>query len=77
YEFLSPVTHKQTHKYSGSSENRIQVVLEDVGAVRAVIPYTMDLVLRPVFVNTFAKMIQWIREHGVDVLDASGGQSAA
>ncbi|BCS27691.1 NADH:flavin oxidoreductase/NADH oxidase [Aspergillus puulaauensis] len=48
-QFLSPVTNRRTDRYGGSFENRIRLLLEVIGAVRAVVPASM-----PVFVRVSA-----------------------
>lgn len=53
FEFLSPISNRRTDEYGGSFENRIRLILEVADAVRAVIPATMPLFLRYVFLTGF------------------------
>lgn len=45
-QFLNPVTNRRTDRYGGSFENRVRLLLETIGAVRAVIPNSMPLFVR-------------------------------
>lgn len=46
HQFLSPLTNERTDEYGGSFENRVRLLLEVVGAVRAVLPDSMPLFVR-------------------------------
>ncbi|KAI0331806.1 FMN-linked oxidoreductase [Cubamyces sp. BRFM 1775] len=88
HEFLSPVTNKRTDEYGGSFENRVRIVVEVVDVVRAVIPDTMPLFLRPSATDWLEKVApeepSWrledtvrlaglVAEHGVDLIDVTSG----
>ncbi|KAI0353898.1 FMN-linked oxidoreductase [Trametes cingulata] len=88
HEFLSPVTNKRTDEYGGPFENRARVVVEVVDAIRAVIPESMPLFLRPSATDWLEKVApnepSWriedtirlsslVAEHGVDLIDVSSG----
>jgi anthraniloyl-CoA monooxygenase len=82
--FLTPISNKRTDEYGGSLENRLRYPLEVFDAVRAVWPQD-----RPMFVRISAS--DWVpdgvtfddildiarafKEHGVDVIDVSSGQT--
>ncbi len=46
HEFLSPLSNQRRDRWGGSFENRVRLVVEVTGAVRAAIPVTMPLFLR-------------------------------
>ncbi|KAG6819984.1 hypothetical protein H0H93_006814 [Arthromyces matolae] len=88
HSFLSPFSNKRTDEYGGSFENRIQLTLEVVDAVRAVIPATMPLFLRISATDWLevalpnepswrsedtCRLAPILFEHGVDFLDISTG----
>ncbi|HEY3330826.1 MAG TPA: NADPH dehydrogenase NamA [Capsulimonadaceae bacterium] len=81
-EFLSPLSNHRTDQYGGSVENRSRFLLEVVDAVREVWPAG-----KPLFVRISATdwvdggwtgddsvtLSRWLKERGVDVVDASSG----
>ncbi|MET8979277.1 NADPH dehydrogenase NamA [Streptomyces sp. NPDC004539] len=80
HEFLSPISNRRTDEYGGSHENRYRFVREVIDAVRG----EWD---GPLFVrisstdyseggNTPADHVvfgRWMKEQGVDLIDASSG----
>src|SRR6202034_516535 len=46
HEFLSPLSNQRTDQYGGSFENRIRLVVEVVGAIRAALPAELPLLVR-------------------------------
>lgn len=46
HQFLSPVSNKRTDQYGGNFENRVRLLLEISGAIRANIPDEMPLLIR-------------------------------
>lgn len=46
HQFLSPVSNKRTDQYGGNFENRVRLLLEISGAIRANIPDEMPLFIR-------------------------------
>lgn len=46
FQFLSPITNRRTDRYGGCFENRIRLLVEVCGAIRAQIPSDMPLFLR-------------------------------
>ncbi|MBK0333085.1 NADH:flavin oxidoreductase/NADH oxidase [Brachybacterium sp. MASK1Z-5] len=87
HEFLSPLSNVRTDEYGGSLENRARLLLRIVDAVRASIPEGMPLLVRlsatdwvedGLHVEDTVHVAQWLREHGVDMVDiSSGGNSPA
>lgn len=82
-EFLSPHSNRRTDAYGGSFENRTRLALEVVDAVRAVWPEELPLFFRISAtdwlgedgwtVDDTVRFAALLREHGVDLLDVSGG----
>jgi 2,4-dienoyl-CoA reductase-like NADH-dependent reductase (Old Yellow Enzyme family) len=82
HEFLSPLSNQRTDEYGGSFENRIRMLVETVGRVRAVMPEGMPLFVRISATDwtaggwdeaqsvVLAKILQG---HGVDLIDCSSG----
>jgi 2,4-dienoyl-CoA reductase-like NADH-dependent reductase (Old Yellow Enzyme family) len=85
-EFLSPVSNHRSDEYGGSVENRARLLLEVVDTVRGV--WARE---RPLFVRISAtewveggwdleqsvRLAALLREHGVDLVDASSGGNVA
>jgi len=81
-EFLSPLANQRTDEYGGSFENRTRLVLRVVDAVRAAWPQHLPLFLR-LSVTDWVEggwsedesvaLAKLLKEHGVDLLDASSG----
>ncbi|MGD1105581.1 MAG: NADH:flavin oxidoreductase/NADH oxidase [Terracidiphilus sp.] len=82
HEFLSPLANRRTDAYGGSFDNRIRIVLEVVDAVRGQWPERLPLFVR-ISATDWAEggwnpdesvqLAQRLREHGVDLVDASSG----
>ncbi|WZH50999.1 MAG: NADH:flavin oxidoreductase/NADH oxidase [Nocardioides alkalitolerans] len=82
HSFLSPLSNRRDDDYGGSTDNRSRFLLEVVDAVRAAIPDTMPLVVRLSATDWIeggltpedcVELAARLREHGVDVVDASSG----
>jgi 2,4-dienoyl-CoA reductase-like NADH-dependent reductase (Old Yellow Enzyme family) len=82
HEFYSPLVNKRTDHYGGSFENRIRFPVETIQAVRKVIPEDMPLFVRisshewhqeGFTIDDSVKMAKIFKEHGVDLIDCSGG----
>jgi len=85
-EFLSPLSNHRTDEYGGSLENRARLLVEVTDSVREVWPRE-----RPLFVRISAtewteggfdpeqsvRLAAQLREHGVDLIDASSGGNVA
>lgn len=85
HSFLSPISNQRTDRYGGSLENRMRLLLEVAGQVRAAIPDTM-----PLFVRISATdwvdggwdghqsivLARRLKEAGVDLIDVSSGGTA-
>ena len=85
-EFLSPFSNKRTDDYGGSFENRIRFLVETVNAVRAELREDQPLFVRISATEWTAggwdlddsvKLARVLKEHGVDVIDASSGGNVA
>jgi 2,4-dienoyl-CoA reductase-like NADH-dependent reductase (Old Yellow Enzyme family) len=63
HSFLSPLTNQRKDRYGGSLSNRMRLLLEVVGAIRAIIPERM-----PLFVRISAS--DWV-EGGWDIAQAT------
>ena len=86
HEFLSPLSNRRTDAYGGSFDNRIRLLIEVVDAVRREWPEE-----RPLFVRISAtewveggwdidqsvELAKVLREHRVDLVDASSGGNVA
>jgi len=82
HEFLSPLSNHRTDAYGGSFDNRIRLVLEVVDGVRREWPERLPLFVR-ISATDWAdggwnadesvQLAQRLREHGVDLVDASSG----
>ncbi|MEU7034546.1 NADH:flavin oxidoreductase/NADH oxidase [Streptomyces sp. NPDC046237] len=81
--FLSPYANHRTDAYGGSFENRTRLALEVVDAVRGVWPDELPLFFK-ISATDWLEGEGWtaddtvrfahlLREHGVDLLDVSGG----
>src|SRR3984957_2966539 len=82
HEFLSPLANLRTDTYGGSFDNRIRLVLEVVDAVRQEWPERLPLFVRISAtdwaeggwnIDESVQLAQRLREHGVDLVDASSG----
>jgi len=82
HEFLSPLSNHRTDAYGGNFDNRIRLVLEVVDAVRREWPERLPLFVR-ISATDWAEggwnadesvqLAQRLREHAVDLVDASSG----
>lgn len=81
-EFLSPLSNLRTDGYGGSFENRLRLLVEIVGAVRAEIPAEMPLFLRISAsewieggwtIEDSVELARRVGPLGVDLIDASSG----
>jgi 2,4-dienoyl-CoA reductase-like NADH-dependent reductase (Old Yellow Enzyme family) len=85
-EFLSPLANQRTDPYGGSFENRTRLLLQVVDVVRAEWPTHLPLFVR-ISATDWAEggwtlddsvaLARQLREHGVDLVDASSGGLAA
>jgi 2,4-dienoyl-CoA reductase-like NADH-dependent reductase (Old Yellow Enzyme family) len=82
HEFLSPLANHRTDAYGGSFDNRTRLVLEVVDAVRHGWPERLPLFVRISAtdwaeggwnIDESVQLAQRLREHGVDLVDASSG----
>jgi 2,4-dienoyl-CoA reductase-like NADH-dependent reductase (Old Yellow Enzyme family) len=86
HEFLSPISNQRTDEYGGSFENRIRLLVETVDAVRGVWPEERPLFVRISStdwteggwdVGQSVALAKVLKEHGVDLVDASSGGNVA
>ncbi|TGD82556.1 NADH:flavin oxidoreductase/NADH oxidase [Hymenobacter wooponensis] len=88
HQFYSALANQRTDEYGGSFENRIQLLIETVAAIRAVIPVSMPLLVRLSAVDFSDQTHAWgltdsvrltalLQQHGVDVVTASAGGFSA
>src|SRR5205823_3633294 len=82
HEFLSPLANRRRDAYGGSFENRIRVLLETVGAVRARWPERLPLFVRISAtdwaeggwdVEQSVELSRRLAREGVDLIDCSSG----
>jgi 2,4-dienoyl-CoA reductase-like NADH-dependent reductase (Old Yellow Enzyme family) len=87
HQFLSPLSNHRTDRYGGGFENRVRLLTEVVGAVRAVWPERLPLWVR-VSATDWAETGGWdlpqtvalarvLKGQGVDLLDCSSGGTLA
>src|ERR1700733_9106905 len=82
HEFLSPLSNQRTDQYGGSFENRIRLLVEVVGAIRAVWPAELPLLVR-ISATDWAEggwdieqsvsLAKLLKAHKVDLIDVSSG----
>lgn len=81
-QFLSPITNKREDEYGGSLENRVRFLKEVIEEVKTVWPESKPLLLRVSaedYVeggNTgeiMAKLINLVKDYGIDMVDVSTG----
>lgn len=81
-QFLSPLTNKRKDEYGGSAENRVRFLKEVIAAVKTVWPEDKPLFLRISAEDyaqggnnskEMAKLINLIKDTGIDVVDVSSG----
>lgn len=82
HEFLSPLSNNRTDEYGGGFENRVRLLLETVEGVRNAIPDSLPLLVRISAtdwadggwdVDQSVKLAGLLQQHGVDLIDVSGG----
>lgn len=82
--FLTPVSNQRTDEYGGSLENRLRFPLEVFDAVRAAWPANKPMFVRisasdwvpeGISFDDVLEIARAFKEHGVDVLDVSSGQT--
>ena len=82
HEFLSPLSNRRTDEYGGAFENRIRMLLETVGAVRAVWPDRLPLFVRISAtdwaeggwdIDQSVRLAAELKKAGVDLVDCSSG----
>jgi 2,4-dienoyl-CoA reductase-like NADH-dependent reductase (Old Yellow Enzyme family) len=86
HQFLSPLSNHRTDAYGGSFENRTRLVREVVGALRAILPEELPLVVRISATDwtdggwdldqSVALAIE-LRALGADLMDCSSGGGVA
>lgn len=85
-EFLSPLSNKRTDEYGGSFENRTRFLVETVDTVRAELREDQPLFVRISAtewteggwdIDDSVKLARVLKQHGVDVIDASSGGNVA
>lgn len=82
HEFLSPISNRRTDGYGGDLENRMRMLLEVAGRVRAEIPAAMPLLVRISATDWVdggwdiaqsVALAKRLKEVGVDLIDVSSG----
>ena len=82
HSFLSPLSNTRTDRYGGSFKNRVRLLLETVGAVRAVWPEDLPLFVRLSAtdwreggwsVGDSVAVSKLLKDQGVDLIDCSSG----
>ncbi len=82
HEFLSPLSNHRDDEYGGTFENRIRALVEVTDAVRKVWPVELPLWVRISATdwvdggwdeNQSADLAKVLKQHGVDLIDASSG----
>ena len=86
HEFLSPLSNLRKDEYGGSLENRCRLAIEIARNVRNVIPKEMPLLVRISStdwaedgwdINQSVKLVEWLKDSGVDLIDCSSGGNIA
>ncbi|GAB3785375.1 NADH:flavin oxidoreductase/NADH oxidase [Spirosoma horti] len=86
HQFLSPLSNQRTDAYGGPFENRIRLLLEVIERVQSVWPSTLPLFVRLSAtdwteggwtIDDSVKLSGFLKEKGVDVIDASTGGNVA
>ena len=82
HSFFTPLVNTRDDKYGGDLRGRARMMLETVDAVRAVWPENLPLAVRlsvadwiegGLTIDDNIQMAKWLKEHGVDIVDCSGG----
>lgn len=86
HEFLSPLSNFRTDAYGGTLENRARLLLEIVDAVRAAVGDAVPVLVRVsatdwteggLTLDDTIRIVAWLAEHGVDMVDVSSGGNVA
>ncbi|HEX7635475.1 MAG TPA: NADH:flavin oxidoreductase/NADH oxidase [Noviherbaspirillum sp.] len=86
HEFLSPLSNRRTDAYGGSLENRARLLRAVVVAIRKECPVPQPLVVRLSAtdwmpggwdIDECVKLVRWLKEDGVDMIDTSSGGNIA
>lgn len=84
HEFLSPLSNDRDDQYGGSLANRARFLLQVVDTVRAEVGETVPLLVRlsavdwvenGLTIDDTVQVVQWLKEHGVDLIDVSSGSN--
>ncbi|MGF7215249.1 2,4-dienoyl-CoA reductase-like NADH-dependent reductase (Old Yellow Enzyme family) [Spirosoma lacussanchae] len=82
HQFLSPLSNRRTDHYGGSFENRIRLLIEVIGRVRAVWPTELPLLVRISATDwteggwtpdDSVALATVLKQHDVDLIDCSTG----
>lgn len=82
HQFLSPLSNDRDDDYGGSLENRARLLLDVVDAVRNEVSENVPLLVRlsavdwvedGLTIDDTVQVVQWLRDHGVDLIDVSSG----
>ncbi len=82
HSFFTPLVNTRNDEYGGDTAGRARMMLETVDAVRSVWPENLPLGVRlsaadwiegGLTVEDNIQMSKWLKEHGVDFVDCSGG----
>jgi len=80
--FMSPISNQRTDEYGGSLENRCRFALETIAAIRKAIPESAPLIVRISSsewveggwnIDDSVQLAKWMKDAGVDLVDASAG----
>ncbi len=84
HQFLSPISNRRTDEYGGSLATRARMLLRVVDTVRAALPVSQPMVVRlsctdyvqgGLTIDDQVRVVGWLKEHGVDLVDCSSGGS--
>ncbi|WP_343959133.1 NADH:flavin oxidoreductase/NADH oxidase [Yaniella flava] len=84
HEFLSPLSNERSDAYGGSLANRARLLLDVVDAIRAEIDQGVPLLVRlsavdwvegGLTIDDTVQVVEWLRDHGVDMIDVSSGSN--
>lgn len=82
HSFFTPLVNNRTDPYGGSFENRAQMLLEITAKIREVWPENLPLAVRlstsdwdknGLSVEDNIRMVKWLKDLGVDIIDCSAG----
>lgn len=82
HEFLSPLSNEREDAYGGSLKNRARLLLDVVDAVRNEISDDVPMLVRlsavdwvdeGLTIDDTVQVVEWLHEHGVDMIDVSSG----